>query len=299
MLSRSLPLPLPLTLVALAACHGGASVGGAAASSYLLVDAEARQAGWQVELADGWVGAPLLPIELRAGERVTLRGLGARVPVEAEAGALGWLRGATARLEWLDADGGAADRLIVDGTDDAVRALAAQVEGRATPRDDGRWTLEAPGLFGRTSFLDAPGLRDAQPMSGLAASHPARALVGGAVLDGTALAGPLLVDPVAGGASDTALGLVGAYQGAAGLLILDGAGGWRLARCGGEPLAGTWRADAGYVRLDGADGALPTLAIRGETLVGGEGLLFAPLSDETIPVDAATAARTDDSTLDL
>jgi len=273
MLSRT----LPLALFTMAACHGGASVGGAQ-PSYLLVDAEARAAGWQLELADGWVGAPTLPIELHAGERVTLRGLGARVPVDAEAGALGWLRGATARLEWLEA--GAGDRLIVDGSDDAVRALAAQVDGRATPRDDGRWTLEAPELFVRGSFLEAAGIRDAQPPSGLAVARPARALVGGG-----AIAGPILVDPYPAAAADPALALVGVYHGDAGLLILDGAGGYRWTRCGGEVLAGTWRADGGYLHLDGAGGALPTLTVRGESLIADAGLHFAPLSDETIPVE--------------
>jgi hypothetical protein len=191
------------------------------------------------------------------------------------------LRGATARLEWLDV--GAADRLVVDGSDSAVRALATSVDGRATPRDDGRWALEAVDLFGRVSFLDPPeGLRDAQPTSGLAATHPPRSLVGGA-----AIAAPIFVAPTPASGGDGTLALVGAYHGNGGLLVLDGAGGFRWSTCGADTIAGTWRPVDGYVQLESGGLGLPPLAIRGETLASNDGTLLSPLSDENLPVNAA------------
>src|SRR5581483_8997486 len=119
-----------------------------------LLDRDAREAGLQVEAA-GWQGAPLLPLALEPDEAVSLVSGGGKVPLGLRAGL----------IEWHPVgDEARADRLIVDGEDGAVRTLAELLGAEASARDDGRWILSGPDLYGRASFMPAPdGVRAVEP----------------------------------------------------------------------------------------------------------------------------------------
>jgi hypothetical protein len=228
----------PVSLLWLGLAAAGCAAPATGTFGYVLLDRDAREAGLQVEAA-GWQRAPLLPLALKPEEAVSLVSGGGKVPLALRAGALAWVRGGLVEYHPLG-DEARADRLIVDGGDRAVRTLADLLGADAGPRDDGRWIVSGPDLYGRASFMPAP--------DGITAVEPELSMI--APTTATAAAAPIA--PSSDGLRTPALtALVGIYFSGDRMLVLDTGGGFTLGdACGrGEVTRGTFLREDGRVIL--------------------------------------------------
>lgn len=249
---------------------------------YLLLDREARGALTLVH--DGWEGEPALPVALdvdEVDEPVTLRGAQGEALVTLRGGHLAYVRGAAGEVRWLELGAEArADRLVLHGDEAAVKELAERVGGEAALRGDGFWTLAAPDLLDRTSFLDpSEGILEALPETRMDLGDLEDTSISA---ERSAILGALAVTAWGEGAALTGAAeaeLVGLYEAGTRSLLLDASGGFTLEdRCTGEAIAeGRYYAIQGRVALAGAGSAPIVMAREGDTLVHPGGAVFAPL----------------------
>ncbi len=272
MLKRS----LVVVGVVLGLAFTGCSPPPTGSTSYLLLDRDAREGGLRVE-AGSWQGAPMLPIALRPEEPVAILSAGGRLPVALRAGALAWVRGGAVEYHAIGVDM-ESEKLVVDGDDKAVRTLADLLGAEAGARGDGRWTLQAPELLTRASFMPVPdGVRDILPELLTGAASPtvnaaaAQNVVPGILTTGN---GP----DVAG--SDLAGSVVGVYVEEGKTLILDGELGFTLSGCHGDLIQGRYRADGDHLELTPSSGEPFTLTVAPDALRDAAGNVLSPLGDE-------------------
>ncbi len=219
------------------------------AVGYVLLDHEAQAAG---KLSQGtWAGAPVLPVALEVGEPVAFAATDGRgrLSIDLRPGMLAWIHGAGGAVEWRAVgDDVSGDRLRVHGTREAAVDLAQRVAGELVgPADTSGevWTIAAPGVLDRGSFLAAPaGVTEVAPDPRLDLGSSARPQV--------------LADTSAGMPEAARQALwVGLYTAGDRTLFLDAAGGFSLAEgCFLTTVDhGRWHPEGDHVVLDGADGA--------------------------------------------
>ncbi|MFN3200264.1 MAG: hypothetical protein ACE366_17840 [Bradymonadia bacterium] len=139
-------------------------------TGFVLLDEEARSAGYAVETAGERYEGPL-PYAAYADEEVWLVGPGVRQLLQLEPQQVLWLQGADARPTIL----GATDRLWVNGGQGAAKSLADQIGGEAT-QVNGRWAVDAPEATYLSAMVQAPdNLRGISPV--LYAGGPGRVVV--------------------------------------------------------------------------------------------------------------------------
>ncbi|WP_437927214.1 hypothetical protein WMF37_50710 [Sorangium sp. So ce291] len=265
-------------------------------TGYVLLDRAAR-GRWTVA-SDGWEGAPVLPVALDVQETALLRGPDGAELLELRGGTLAHVRGAEGEIRWLAVGEEArGDRLVLRASNAAAAELAALVGGEVAARGDDLWTLTAPDLLDRGSFLDAPGgvlevLPDTQRDPGaLDALAPlderlsALAPLDARISLGTPAAGPASAGDAAPGAPDPGRAeaeVVGLYAAELQTLLLDASGGFTLEdRCTGEVLAtGKYLAVADRVVLRSAVGEPIVLGRDREKLFHPGWADFAPLAPE-------------------
>jgi hypothetical protein len=132
-------------------------------ASYVLLDREAREAGYSVEGAakDGSV----LPIEVEASAEVELVGPSRRMTFTPQQGELVHVRGAQASLEFRkvgeDVD---PDRILVTGSAAAAKELGGSLAGEIVGLADGSWQISATNALGESSRTTAPlGIAELSP----------------------------------------------------------------------------------------------------------------------------------------
>lgn len=257
------------------------------ATSYLLLDRAAR-AHFTVE-RDGWEGAPVLPVALDTEEPALLRGPEGVQLLDLRGGMLAHVRGADGEIEWLALGEEARDdRLALHASEAGAAALAELIAGEATPRGDGLWTLEAPDVLERGSFLEVPegvleALPDTRPDLGdLAELPPSAGVARGALL------APAAVVPAEDGPRGAAepgqaeAELVGLYVAELRTLLLDASGGFTFEdRCSGQVLAtGRYFAVDDRVVLKSTEQAPIVLGLDRGRLIHPGGAEFALLEPE-------------------
>jgi hypothetical protein len=262
MIERALPLVLVLSA---AGCAAGAE--DPASVGYVLLDREARATG---RLSQGdWEGAPLLPVALDTADSVAFSSSTGRTVFELRPGMLAHVHGAGGAVEWLRMREDVSDeRLLVVGPREAAADLAHRVAGKLEGGHDGIFTVSAPDIFDRGSFLAPPdGVLEVVP-------EPVVAAQGGG--PGSLGAVPML--PANEGEGLGQASLVGIYTGEGSVLILDAAGGFELDDpCSGDVLgAGRYRTDGERVVLDRA-GTSRVLSLEGGALFDPEGARLTPL----------------------
>ncbi|WP_437590218.1 hypothetical protein [Sorangium sp. So ce1000] len=256
------------------------------ATAYVLLDPAAR-ARWTVA-SDGWQGAPVLPVALDVQEPAVLRGPERAKPIALRGGMLAHVRGAEGEVRWLAlGDEARDDRLTLDASEAAAAALAALVGGEIAARRDGLWTLTAPDLLERGSFLEPPeGVFEVLPYLQRDPGEPA-AFVPSAAQD--ALDALAAVPAAAGGSARGALEpgsaeaeLVGLYAAGPRTLLLDASGGFTLEdRCTGEVVAsGAYSAAGDRVVLRSVGAAPIVLGRHQDRLTQPGWAAFAPLAPE-------------------
>ncbi|WP_437279104.1 hypothetical protein WME90_00685 [Sorangium sp. So ce375] len=280
---RGLFLPFSLLYPALLSAGCAQPIDAPDATAYVLLDPAAR-ARWTVS-SDGWQGAPILPVALDVEEPALLRGPERAEPIALRAGMLAHVRGAEGEVRWLALGEEARDdRLTLHASEAAAAELAALVGGEISARRDGMWTLTAPDLIERGSFLDPPeGVFEALPVvqrdpDDRAAFTPSAAQD---ALDALA-AVPAAARGGALGPGSAEAELVGLYAAGLRTLLLDASGGFTLEdRCTGEVLAtGEYSAAGDRVVLRSA-GAAPIVLGRDRDRLLQPGLAaFAPLTPE-------------------
>ncbi|WP_437676716.1 hypothetical protein [Sorangium sp. So ce131] len=286
---RGLFLAFSLLCPALLSAGCAQPTGAPDETAYVLLDPAAR-AHWTI-VSDGWQGAPVLPVALDVQESALLRSAGHTRPLDLRGGMLAHVRGAEGEIRWLAVGEEARDdRLTLRASDAAAAALAALVDGEITTRRDGFWTLTAPDLLERGSFLDPPGgviealpetPRDLRDGAALAPSASQAALDALAGLSGAAGRG----DPGAPEPGGAEAELVGLYTAELRTLLLDASGGFTIEdRCTGEVLAtGKYSAAGDHVTLRAAEGAPIVLGRDEDKLVHPGWADFAPLAPEPSP----------------
>lgn len=217
--------------LAAAGCTAGTEEPGAV--GIVLLDREARAAGQLSH--EGWHGAPALPVSLDAGEPVAFSSPAGRVVFDLRPGAIAYLHGAGGAIEWLRlGEDVGADRLRVHATKEVAADLAKRLAGRVESGADGVFTITAPDLFERASFLEAPaGITDVVPDYLGAMQKGDRSSGSFAIPDLERVAA------LPEGASEAARQamLVGVYTAGNDAIILDADGGFTLEdACSGDPI---------------------------------------------------------------
>ncbi len=158
-------------------CQGAEKEG----SGYLLLDREARAAGFAVE-SGNVRAAPVLPVELTSDTELSLTGPTGRVALSGADGELLHVRGAQGKIESREIGGDVEpDRLVLEGTEEAASALATALGGELTEAGDGRWELQADGALADSSRVEAPnGLLQILPAEPSAELEPVEAPADGA-----------------------------------------------------------------------------------------------------------------------
>ncbi|WP_437335349.1 hypothetical protein [Sorangium sp. So ce394] len=251
-------------------------------TAYVLLDPAAR-ARWTVE-SDGWRGAPVLPVALDAAEPALLRGPGGAEVLELRGGMLAHVRGGGGEVRWLAVgDEARDDRLTVRASEAAAAALAALVDGEITARRDGLWTLAAPDLLERGSFLEPPaGVIEALPDT----PRDRASFTPSASQDALdALAAPAAAAGSAAGAQEPGSAeaeLVGLYAAGLRTLLLDASGGFTIEDgCTGAVIAtGEYSAAGDRVTLRSRGAAPIVLGRDRERLLHPDWAEFAPLAPE-------------------
>jgi hypothetical protein len=150
-------LGVAFALVAVGAtgCQGAQEGGDGSGQGVVLVDKEARAAGFAVEIA-GKRLATVLPIAIDDDDDVALVGPTGRATLSGAEGELLHVEGRQGKLESLgigqDIE---ADRVLVEGTEEAARALAEMLAGEVTAADDG-WQIKANDALHAAAGLPAP-----------------------------------------------------------------------------------------------------------------------------------------------
>ncbi len=237
-------------------------------SGYVLLDREARAAGISIE-APGFQGAPALPVALHADEKVTLKVPGgAPRTIAVRPGAVAWVRRASGDVEYADVGVQArADLLVVDADPTGARALAELLDGSLWPRADGRWSIQAPDVLDRASFLPEPGgVHEAAPAMVGAVATAASNAVGAVRIEA---APDERLERFKATVETTSAGLVGVYRSPKGVLVIDAGGGFSL-HCG--QTRGHVTIDRGRVKLVPERGAPRTAIVvkDGELVVDDE-----------------------------
>jgi hypothetical protein len=141
----------------------GASQEGSAGKGFVLLDRDARAAGFVLE-SEGQRLSSALPRELLADDDASLIGPTGRTSLAGADGELLHVRGRDGRLESLDlGDEADADRVLVVGTREAASALAEML-GAGMVEKDGGWELSARGVLAAAAAVDdAPGVTEILP----------------------------------------------------------------------------------------------------------------------------------------
>jgi hypothetical protein len=153
-------LALALGVVGCQGAPGSGERGG-----YVLLDAEARAAGFTVEVS-GEHHASALPYELSAeDDDATLVGPHGKMAIAGAAGELLRVRGRLGELESLDIDADVSPDLVrVRGTEEAATALA-ELLGAESVAVDGGWELRATDVLTAAALVGAPqGLEEVSPV---------------------------------------------------------------------------------------------------------------------------------------
>lgn len=211
---------------------------------FVLLDREAQAAG---SLSHGdWEGRPMLPVALEVSEKVTFTSSAGASSFSLRPGTLAWVHGPGGAIEWMRVgEDVSEDRLRVYASRDAADELAQRLAGEVKGGGDGLWTVSAPDVFERGSFLAVPaGVQEIAPDPRIDVKG-----AGKFGLDQLALPSDL---PEAA----RQLTLVGLYTAEGQTLFLDSAGGFSLEDgCSGEPSStGRWRADGQRVILESSEG---------------------------------------------
>jgi hypothetical protein len=254
-----------VALALLASPAAGCAAGSEAPDEvgYVLLDHEAQASG-RLSQHD-WEGAPLLPVALDVAEPAAFSSTAGRTEIALRPGMLAWVHGAGGAVEWRAlGDDVRDDGLLVHGTRDAAAALAQRLAGQVEGGGDGVWTVAAPGVFERTSFLEPPaGVTEVTPAARLDLAPVASPFEKHAALAPVA--------PVGAGAPAAvrAARLVGLYMAGERALLLDAAGGFAIEEsCGGGDTLeqGRWHSEGDEVVLEGAAGrrVLSYDPVRGE-----------------------------------
>ena len=238
--------------------------------SMLLLDADARAAGHQLELGS-WEGAPITPITLAMSDKVVLKLRNREHRITLQPGALGHIRGPAGELEWrLLGPEVREDALRIRGREPSVREFAGFLGGTVDSFGPDEWTIIGSELVSQSAWATAPqGVEETAPVE----VSTARPLLPN-------IEGPQWVLGI--GATES-ISAVGVYAGESGLLILDAIGGFtRHDKNGCQSISGTFLVNNGDVFLTSA--ALPS----GARLIRTQGLLkdssgdsFAPLVEES------------------
>lgn len=160
----------------LVGCNG--AEGGA---GYVLLDGEARAAGYAVKAGDEVV-QKVLPLEVADGDDVKLRGRHHTSALELEPGELAFVHGPNATVDRLvlgdDID---ADALRLEGSETAARALA-EVLGARVEGEGSEWVLRGAELLVSAASVDeselAEGLSSSKPVERTARDERATEAVG-------------------------------------------------------------------------------------------------------------------------
>ncbi|MFT3772333.1 MAG: hypothetical protein QM820_43615 [Minicystis sp.] len=285
MMSRS---ALFLLALGAAGCAAGTEEPGAV--GYVLLDPEARAAGQLSH--DNWAGAPMLPVALDVTEPVAFASPVGRTVFDLRPGALAYVHGRGGSIEWLRVgEDVGEDRLRVYGTKEAAEQLAQRLAGRVEGGGDGRWTITAPEVFERASFLKVPeGIKEIAPEPMLGAR--ALGTTGVEKLSVLAPSAPL-PDGESEGVRQAMV--VGVYQTGLTMMVLDAEGGYALMdACSGDVSGhGRYRTDGDRVVLDGESGA-EVFAWEGGSLRHENGVRYTPLvAPEPAPAREPAAAGGD------
>lgn len=266
--------------LAAAGCTAGTEEPGAV--GYVLLDQEARSSGQLAQ--DTWAGSPVLPVALDATEPVAFSSAAGRTVFDLRPGALAYVHGRGGSIEWLrvGSDVGG-DKLRVYGTKEAAEQLARRVAGRVVEGADGRWTIEAPEIFERVSFLKVPdGIAEIVPDRNGAEPVVGARLGDAPGVEKLAVLGNALPQAEGEGARQAAV--VGVYTLGNNALVLDAAGTFSLEdACSGEVIgSGGYRVDAERVMLEGDRDGL-VLAWENGSLRHPDGQRYAPLIVQESP----------------
>lgn len=252
MLPRILVVAVPALAAGLIGC-GGPLPG---STGYLLLDAQARSAGFYFALP-GWSGSPVMPIRVEATDAVSLGGPGGQRRLMLRPGALGYIQGRDGELSWsrLDADV-RSDELRIDGRDTAARQLADKLGAEVAPGPDGTWRLIGTELLDRGAFLDPPeGVFEAIPEL----MQPSPTVWSEMQLGSSAAAISGSSEGHAPGAGAEAL--VGLYAADAQWLLLNAEGGYSLEGCGEPPIEGRYTREGETIVLTPKHGLPRVLAL--------------------------------------
>jgi hypothetical protein len=267
-----------MVVLALAAAGCAVQAGGAEPVGYVLLDHEARAAGRLAQ--EGWSEAPALPVALPLGDPVAYTSSTGRTLIDLREGMLAHVHGAAGAVEWLGVGTDLEpDELRVQGTEAAARELAKRVAGKVEGGGAGPWTIAAPDLFDRASFLAVPdGITDVAPSLRVGGIGQVAAL-------GQADAPGEVLGPV-GEAF-----FVGVYVSGFNALILDASGGFSLeSACDGSVLQrGRYRADGARLVLE-SEAAPMVFSLENGRLSDDGGTLF----EQLVPVLPAAPKDTHD-----
>lgn len=133
-------------------------------SGYLLVDRDARNAGFAVEIAGEKI-APVLPMQLTSDDEATLVGPTGRMALSGDADELLWVRGAAGKIESLAVgDEIADDELKIEGSEDAANQLAQQLAADIEASGEATWKIHVADALRVAAAASAPdGLVGALP----------------------------------------------------------------------------------------------------------------------------------------
>jgi hypothetical protein len=245
-------------VLALAAAGCAASAEDPEAVGYVLLDHEAQTAG---RLTQGkWEGAPVLPVGLDADEPVAYASSAGRTTFELKPGMLAWVRGPGGAIEWLSLREDVSDeRLKVHGSREAAEDLAQRLAGKVEGGGDGLWTIQAPDVLARGSFMNVPaGVQEVAPEPVVDVRPTASPFAQGARLRLS------LPEDAPMGVRQAAV--VGMYLAGTRALFLDASGGYTMEEaCAGDATArGRWRLDGERVVLEGDGGGMSFVYDRGE-----------------------------------
>ena len=126
------------------------------ASGYLLLDRGAREAGFRVEGTEGRA-APVMPMELASDAELALVGPSGRIALSGASGELLHVQGRDGKIVsrelGADVDG---DTLILEGSDEAAHALAAELGGEVVEGKNGTWEIHGAGILADAARVNAP-----------------------------------------------------------------------------------------------------------------------------------------------
>ncbi|NUP11050.1 MAG: hypothetical protein HOW73_33815 [Polyangiaceae bacterium] len=128
-----------------------------AGERYVLLDTEAREAGYSISI-DGHETDAVLPTLLEDGARVSLLGPDGKQALEVEPGELIHVHGAAAEVESLDIGGEIeAGKIVLDAKSDVAHELARTLKAEVADMDDGRFELRGDDLLSKLADLDESG----------------------------------------------------------------------------------------------------------------------------------------------